>query len=219
MPNVADETILSHLNWRIACKQFDPAVKVPPAQWRTIEEGFRLAPSSYDVQPWHFVIVTDPAVKAKLPEISQGQRQPADCSHVVVVAVRRDYTDSDLSHLVDRMAAVSGKSPDDLAGFRKIVSGDAVAEPPDSKTRYLERQTYIALGFGLYTAALLGIDACPMEGIDNDAYDAEFKLTDQGYRTLCICCFGYRTADDPEAKKKKVRFAREDVFTHLPPEK
>ena len=219
MVHVSDEQLLAHLNWRYACKRFDPSQQIPPAQWQTIEEGFRLAPSSYSVQPWHFVVITDPAVKASLPAISFDQPQPKECSHVVVVAVRRDYTDSDVAHLVDRTAAVAGKTPEELAGFRKTVAADTSREPDREEVhRYLHRQTYIALGFGLSAAMMLGIDACPMEGIDNNAYDAQFKLANAGYHALCIACFGYRAALDPYLAKPKVRYDRTDVFTHIPPE-
>ena len=220
MTHVSDESLIEHLHWRYACKKFDRQQKIPPLQWRTIETALQFAPSSYDVQPWHFVVVTDPLVKEEMVGLSYGQAQLRDSSHVVVVTARRDYTDHDLNHLIDRVAAVHGQSLASLDKHKSTVRAATVGEPDrESVSRYLERQTYIALGFALYTAMMLGIDACPMEGIDNDAYDKRFNLTEQGYRAMAIICFGYRLANDPYAQKPKVRYDRTDVFTHIPSEK
>ncbi|MGN6626177.1 MAG: NAD(P)H-dependent oxidoreductase [Tepidisphaeraceae bacterium] len=214
----SDEQLLEHLRWRYACKRFDPQAKIPPMQWRTIEAALQLAPSSYDVQPWHFVVITDAKLKEDLTPISRRQVQLRDSSHVVVVTARRDYTDHDLNHLIDRIAAVHGQALASLEKHKQVIRNDTVLEPDrEALRRYLERQTYIALGFGLFAAAMLGIDACPMEGIDTDAYDRRLNLMEQGYRTLGIACFGYRLPNDPHAQKPKVRYDQTDIFTHIPP--
>jgi nitroreductase len=65
------------------------------------------------------------------------------------------------------------------------------------------------------SAALLGIDTCPMEGIDPAAYDEKLGLASQGYKTSVVCCAGYRAADDKYASFAKVRRSVEDAVVHL----
>ena len=65
------------------------------------------------------------------------------------------------------------------------------------------------------TAALLGIDTCPMEGIDPTAYDQILGLADSGYKTVVACAAGFRSPNDIYASLPKVRFAREELIQHL----
>jgi nitroreductase len=73
------------------------------------------------------------------------------------------------------------------------------------------RQVYIALGQFMACAALMGVDTCPMEGIDPGKYDETLGIGEQGYRTVVACAAGYRAADDKYAQTPKVRFRTEDV--------
>lgn len=101
-PPEATRQLLDHLHC-YAVKRFDPARCVPDQTWQALEQSLILTPSSYGLQPWKFVVVTDPAIKAQLPGISWSQKQPQDCSHMVVLAARRtmdaDYIDSFIDHM------------------------------------------------------------------------------------------------------------------------
>ena len=116
--NIPGKQLISQLNWRYATKQFDPARKISPEDWAALEEALVLSPSSFGLQPWKFVIVTDQAVKESLVEASFGQRSPADCSHHVVFAIKRNLGPTDVETFVDRIAAVRNTSRASLAGFR-----------------------------------------------------------------------------------------------------
>ncbi len=74
---------------------------------------------------------------------------------------------------------------------------------------------YLALGTLLTAAAVLGIDACPMEGIAPPKYDEVLGLPAEGYRTVVACSLGYRSASDDYARRPKVRFSREDVIRRV----
>jgi nitroreductase len=79
---------------------------------------------------------------------------------------------------------------------------------------WMSRQVYIALGQFMASAALLGIDTCPMEGLESPKYDEILGLGVQGFGTLCACAAGYREADDKYASAKKVRFKASEVIAH-----
>jgi nitroreductase len=64
-------------------------------------------------------------------------------------------------------------------------------------------------------AALLGLDTCPMEGIEPAKYDELLGLTGTGFTTLCACPIGYRSADDKYATTPKVRFPLSEVVEHI----
>ncbi len=217
MPSVvAPDALLSQLRWRYATKKFDPARKIPEQDWETLEEALILTPSSYGLQPWKFVVITDPAVKAQLPEISWNQRQVQDASHTVVFARRLDLTEEYIDRYLSRIAQVRGGTVEGLAGFRKMLVGSLVPPPADFNLQHWAAlQCYIALGNFMTSAALLGIDTCPMEGILPAKYDELLGLPAKGYATVVVGCAGYRAADDNHAGVPKVRFQREDLVERI----
>src|SRR5580658_9713741 len=100
MKTVNSNQLLEQLNWRYATKQFDPNRKISAADWTTLEEALRLTPSSGGLQPWKFVVITDPAVRAKLQLVSYGQPQIVEASHLVVFAGKSNFNETDVdAHL------------------------------------------------------------------------------------------------------------------------
>jgi nitroreductase len=76
-------------------------------------------------------------------------------------------------------------------------------------------QIYIALGQFMAAAALIGVDTCPMEGIDRAKYDEVLGLDGTDFATVVACPAGYRAADDKYASATKVRFKSEDVIERI----
>ena len=64
--NETKETILEKLNWRYATKQYDATKKISAEDWETLEQSLILAPSSFGIQPYKFIVVTDQEMKENL---------------------------------------------------------------------------------------------------------------------------------------------------------
>ncbi len=205
---------LSRLQWRYAVKKFDPARRVPDADWRHVEDSMVLTPSSFGLQPWKFVVVTDQATKERLVPVSWGQKQVADCSHMVVIAARTDLSEADIDRHVSRTAEVRNTTPESLGGFRKMMVGSLVPAKFDLN-KWAAHQCYIALGQLMAVAAVMGIDTCPMEGFEPAKYDEILGLTPLGYHSVVCCPVGYRAADDKNALAPKVRFNADDVVLRI----
>lgn len=215
MSTITGESLIQQLDWRYATKKFDPTKEIPAADWAVLEKALVLTASSYGLQPWKFIIVTDPALKAKLRPASWGQAQVEDCSHLVVFAAKKDITEADLDKFLARTAQVRGGTVDSLAGYKGFMMGDLVKGARHAIIHeWAARQTYIAMGNLLTSAALLGIDACPFEGLEPAKYDEILGLKDSGYATVAACPLGYRAADDKYAILPKVRFEAKDVIDH-----
>src|SRR5262245_58571692 len=123
MTSMKPQSLINQLRWRYAIKKFDPARKIPADEWLALEEVLVLTPSSWGLQPWKFFVVSDQALKDKLVPISWNQRQLADCSHVVVLAIKKDLATTDIDRYLARMAEVRGVPLEQLAGFRKVLVG------------------------------------------------------------------------------------------------
>ncbi len=212
---ITNDTLLAQLNWRYATKKFDPARKISAADWAALEQALILTPTSYGLQPYKFLVLTDLDLRAQLVPVSWGQTQPVDCSHYVVFAARAQNTEADVDHYLARMAEVRGTTAQALDGFKKILIGDVVhGVRGQTALEWATRQAYIALGNFMTAAALVGVDTCPMEGFERPRYDEILDLPAQGFRAVVACAAGYRSAEDKYAALPKVRFPAGELIEH-----
>ncbi|HUE36174.1 MAG TPA: NAD(P)H-dependent oxidoreductase [Candidatus Acidoferrum sp.] len=216
MNTINSQQLLERLNWRYATKQFDPNRKISAADWATIEEALTLSPSSGGLQPWKFVVVTDPAMRARLLPASYGQPQISAASHLVVFAAKNNFSEADVDAFIHHAAVTRGVPVESLAQYRDLLVGGIVKtldEP--ARNAWARNQAYIALGNLLTSAALLGIDACPMEGFDRAQYDEILGLKAAGYASAVIATLGYRSSADKYAGAPKVRFPKEQLIAKV----
>jgi nitroreductase len=216
MSSVSHETLLRQLQWRYATKKFDPARIIPAAEWQALEETLVLTPSSYGLQPWKFIVVTNRERREQLISHSWGQKQIVDASHLLVLAIKKDLGLQEIERYVQRVAEVRGVPVDSLAGFHRMMAKNLAPPPPGFDiNEWATRQVYIALGNFMTAAAVIGVDTCPMEGIDQAKYDEVLGLNELGYSTVVACPAGYRAGDDKAASHPKVRFKTEDVVLRI----
>lgn len=207
--------LLKALSWRYATKAFDATKTIPAETWNVLEQSLVLAPSSYGLQPWRFIVVTNPELKAKLRPVSWGQSQVTDSSHLVVFAAKETVTEADVDHFVARTSEVRGVPVESVAGYRGMIISDIVKGPRSAHAfDWASRQAYIAFGQLMTSAAVLGVDACPLEGIDPGKYDDLLGLGGSGYKTIAACALGYRSPTDKYATLPKIRFPASEVIVH-----
>jgi nitroreductase len=210
------DQVVQALSWRYACKKFDPARKIAAADWRAIEQALLLAPSSYGLQPWKFLVIDDPVLREKLMHASWNQRQVLDASHYVVLAAKRHVERADGERWIARLAEARGVPVEALAGLAKALAHFADSPPAHVEhAAWSAKQTYIALGFAMLTAATLGIDTVAMEGFEPAKYDELLGLAPRGYRAVCGLALGYRASDDKYASTPKARYPLEQVIEHV----
>lgn len=207
---------------RKTCKAFDPNRQIPAEQFEQLRTLLRFAPSSVNSQPWHFIVAASPAGKERLTAATHDRfaynaPKVRNASHVVVLCVR---TDLDAAHL-DALVA-----QEDADG--RFATPEAKQTQHNSRSFYVdlhrglgdlqlwaEKQVYIALGCLLNGAAALGIDACPMEGIDVAALNAELGLAERGLSAVVMVALGYSGEGDFNAALPKSRLPAAVVISDL----
>jgi nitroreductase len=214
MDPITPEHALARLRWRYATKKFDRERKIPPETWAALEQALVLAPSSTGLQPWQFVVVTDPEMRKRLHPAAYSQAQILDASHLVVVCGKSPPTVADVDRHVARTAEVRGVEIESLASFRKMVTG-VIDKPAAEAAAWAARQAYLALGVFLATAAMIGVDACPMEGFEPAKFDEILGLTSRGVRSYALAAAGYRSPEDRYAALAKVRLPVGEVIVQL----
>ncbi len=166
----------------------------------------RLSASSYGLQPFKIIVVKDVAIREKLKDSAWNQPQVTDASHLVVFAAKKTMEEKDVQEYITLIAKERNIPVDTLNGYRDMMLGFVKGNKPEFLAEWTKKQAYIALGTLLETAALLNIDACPMEGFDASRFDLILELDKIGLSSAMICALGYRASDDESAKYKKVRF-------------
>jgi nitroreductase len=126
-------------------------------------------------------------------------------------SIKVEYIDSYIKHMADvREVPLSS-----LQDFRNMIVAMTQGLSQEEQAQWAAKQTYIALGSLLTTAALMEIDACPMEGIDPAKCDEILGLSGTDYETVVVAALGYRSPDDTMQLAKKVRFPAKQVFTFV----
>jgi len=207
--------IIESLKWRYATKEFDTTKKLTQAQLDTLLEAARLSPSSFGIQPWKFVVVTNPDVRAKLREAAWGQAQITDASALIVFCMRTDVDEAFVEKYMQSIASIRNIPTESLKGFGNTIKGVIKSRTPEALHEWLSRQVYISLGVLVSAAASLDIDACPMEGFDSKKFDEILGLGKLGLESRVLAAVGFRSATDPSAKMAKARFPKGEVVVEV----
>lgn len=213
--NATPESLLAALTWRYATKRFDPSRKIPDSVWRALEQSLVLTPSSFGLQPWQFLVIRDPEIREQLKAASWGQSQITDASHFIVLTSRTDLTDEDVDSWMVQLAKNQEVEVDSLAPMKKVIQQFAKRMTSRERHAWNMHQTYIALGQLMASAAMIGVDTCPMEGMDTVAYDRILDLHHGTHATSVACALGYRDPADKYAARPKARFDASRVIRYV----
>ncbi|MGB5820411.1 MAG: NAD(P)H-dependent oxidoreductase [Saonia sp.] len=206
---------IESLNWRYATKKFDSTKKVTDEDFNTIIEAVRLSASSYGLQPYHILVISDKELRERLREASWGQSQITDASHLVVFANKTNVDNTLIDTYINKVSETRNMPKEGLSGYSDFMKSKLLGLPNDKKAAWAGRQTYLALGNLLSAAATLKIDTCPMEGFDPIAYNDILGLTAKGLNAAVVATLGYRAAEDETQHYKKVRQSAGELVTHI----
>ena len=120
-----------------------------------------------------------------------------------------------VDHFINQTAKIRNLDAQSMEGYKKVIIGDLVTGYRSHViSEWAARQGYIALGNFMTAAAVIGVDTCPLEGIDPIKYDELLGLSGSGWKVVVACSAGYRADDDKYATTKKVRFDSSDLIVH-----
>ena len=210
-----EKMIETAMNFRHACKVFDPNKKISPEQFEVILEAGRLSPSSFGFEPWQFLVVQGAELRQELQPLAWGaQKQLETASHFVIFcAAQPELTRHDSAYIQQFMREVQ-QLPEDIIAlksnfYKTFQEKDFHLSNPQQMLDWAGKQVYIALGNMMTAAALLNIDSCPIEGFDYDKVNAllveKGAIDPQHYQAIVMCAFGYRAQEPARAKTRRER--------------
>ena len=188
-----EKTFMEAMDFRHACKIFDETKKVSDEDINYILEAGRKSPSSFGMEAWKFLVITNEELKAKIRPACWDQVQITSCSHLVIILAGIDSVKPESGEVARKfkrrempqekldfyLGLYAGHLKDTLSSNENIYSWTA-------------RQTYIALGNMMTAAAVKGIDSCPIEGFEKEKVEEILKLDLSKYQLSCVVPFGYR---------------------------
>ena len=197
--------LIDNLKWRYATKKFYPSKKVSDKDIETLKEAVRLSVSSYGLQLYKVLIIKNPEIKSELKKASWDQSQITDASHLFVFCNYTMNFDYHIDNYIQLIAEAQGIGTDALRNYSETIKSSIEKKDQIGKKSWAEKQTYLALSNLLAACAELKIDACPMEGFDNQSYNQILGLDELGLNAAVIAPVGYRSAEDSTQYRKKIR--------------
>ncbi len=201
-----------HLIWRYTTKRFDPSRQVSENDLAELLDVLRLAPSSFGLQPWKFVIVRDPRLRDEIRNCAWGQPQVREASHLIIFCALTHMDEGHVSRYISHVAQVRGVPRGSLSDYERGMQEFLRSRSSQEMSEWMKRQVYIALGMFLDECARKKIDASPMEGFDSSKVDELLGLNAEGVTSVVLCPIGYRAKDDRYAGLTKVRFDSSEIF-------
>ncbi len=199
------EQFLDAMDFRHACKKFDETKKITDEDMHYILEVARKSPSSFGMEAWKFLVVTNESLKEKLRPACWGQAQITTCSHLVIVLAGIESVKPD-SGIPEKRFSRREMPQEKLDMYLGLYAShlEKTLSSDHETYSWTARQTYIAAGNMMTAAAFEGIDSCPIEGFDKERVEIILELNTAKYQVAMLLPFGYRI--DEQSEQLRVPF-------------
>jgi nitroreductase len=205
-------SLVKSLEWRYATKKYDTSRQLSDEQYEDLLSSVQLAPSSYGLQPYRFITVTDSAKLEQISKAAFGQPQISTASKVLVVAVETNISNETVKNYIDKAAIARNTDRKNLEAREEFVNARLALLSADQKIEWAEKQAFLAIGILVSAAAEAGIDASPMEGFDPKQVDKILGLKEQHLKSTLLFPLGFRSSEDEFATIPKIRKTKEELF-------
>ena len=206
------EEFLEMMNFRHACKMFDETKKITDEDMHYILEVGQKSPSSFGMEAWKFLVITNDKLREELKPFCWNQPQITTCSHLVVVLAGIDTLKVE-SGVVRSQLMRRNLPKDKLDSFIELYAShlnDTLASN-EKIYQWSARQTYIASANMMSAAAFIGIDSCPIEGFEKENVEKVLKLDTSKFQVAMMLPFGYRI----DEQSKQLRSSFESVIEFI----
>ncbi len=214
--------IIEDLLWRHTAKKYNPSKRIPQQDLDVLFEAMRLSASSINSQPWKFIVIESKEAKQRMNKTfaqkhQYNQPHVFDSSQIILFAYNPRYTRDDYAKIVDK--GIEDKRTEIESredAFGAFVFAELNTSEDGNTSSWTKAQTYLALGNTLHTLARLRIDSTPLEGIDIDLVNSEFKKELDGYQCDVALAIGYHHKDeDYNAELPKSRLDLKQVLVRI----
>lgn len=205
-------SLVDALKWRYAVRKFNPAKTIPKTDLSYILETGNLMPTSYGLQPFRIIVITDHLAKQKLLKATYNQTHAIENSALIVLAARTDINETMISEYTARIEKTRGLTKGATDGLKKLIIDDLLSRSPEERLTWAQKQTYLALGGMIAAASELGIDNHCIEGFDPEIYNQILELTEKSLHATVLLALGYRAEESVPQNYVKVRVPLDEMI-------
>jgi nitroreductase len=207
-----EKTFEEAMNFRHACKVFDDTKKIGDEDLNYILEAGRRSPSSFGMEPWKFLVITNEELKAKLRPACWDQVQVTSCSHLVLVLAAIDAVKPEFG-IVERKFKRRTMPQEKLDMYLGLYAShlEKTLSNDENVYAWTARQTYLAASNMMTAAGIKGIDSCPIEGYEKEKVEEILGLDTSKYQLSVVLPFGYRLNEQSSQLREKL----EDVVEFI----
>ncbi|MGB6328577.1 MAG: NAD(P)H-dependent oxidoreductase [Halarcobacter sp.] len=199
-----DKTFNEAMEFRHACKIFDETKKIDEEELNFILEAGRKSPSSFGMEPWKFLVITNEELKAKVRPFCWNQPQITTCSHLVILLAAIEDVKPQSGEPMRKFAR--REMPQEKLDFYEGIYSSHLENTLSSDENifsWTARQTYIAAGNMMTAAAIKGIDSCPVEGFEKENLENLLELDTSKFQVSVVLPFGYRVNEQSSQLREK----------------
>ena len=200
------------MDFRHACKVFDDTKKISDEDLNYILEAGRKSPSSFGMEPWKFLVITNDELKAKLKPACWDQIQVTSCSHLIIILATIDAVKPEFG-IVERKFKRREMPQEKLDMYLGLYAShlEKTLSSDENVYAWTARQTYLAAANMMTAAAIKGIDSCPIEGYEKEKVEDILGLDTTKYQLSVVIPFGYRLNE----QSSQLRENLEDVVEFI----
>ena len=209
------KNIIEALEWRYAVKKFDDQAHLSQLELDGLKQAFNLSASSYGLQPYELLVVSNKEIQSQMSAQAFGQLQPSQAAAVLVFCIKTNFSESDIEHYFELIASQRGTAPEALEGYKNFMKGVFSQKTQEEIMAWAIKQVYLSMGTLLSACASLQIDSCPMEGFDPHGIDTLLDLTSKNLQSVLLMPVGKRSSEDAVSQLKKVRKPMPQIVTEI----
>lgn len=207
--------IIENLKWRYAVKKFDDSKILPEEKINILKDAFNLTATSYGLQPYKLVVLSNKKIQAQLVKHSWNQQQIGQASHLFIITVPKQISTKEVDKYFKLVKEIRNTPDNIIEPFKKMLSNSISSKTADELFHWMKNQAYLALGNLMTVAANEKIDSCPMEGFSPEKYDEVLGLDSLNLKSVLILAVGIRAEDCFMKDLQKVRKKPEDIIIDL----
>ena len=167
------------IHQRRSVKHYDPDHQMSEEEITRLMEAAVLSPTSFNMQNWRFVLVTDPELRMQLRAAAHDQAQVTDASLLIVLT-------ADLEAFKREPQRYWRNAPKEIA---EMLVGWMVSAYEGNGSRQRDeamRSAGIAAQTIMLAAKAMGYDSCPMIGFEPEKVALLIRLPDDHVIGLMI---------------------------------